>query len=101
MKVIAPLGLASLATAAHLSPQQYESGEVHAKSMARKHTERARHRAAGDFDSWKWPSLDNVRSRQGPKNRREYVKCSNGYAVVEQGKPNQTFACKNVRTVHR
>lgn len=96
MKLSTCLLLPSLALAAYFSPQEYESGKVHMDSMARKRNEWARHKAAGDFDSWKWPSWDKIRHRGGPKYKGDYVKCTNGQAVVEQGNPNQTFACQNV-----
>ena len=96
MKLHLTLLLPALATAAKYTPYDYASGKVHKMNMGRKEAEWARHRAKGDFDSWKWPSWDQSRSNGGPKYKRDYVKCVDGFAVVEQGNPNQTFVCKNV-----
>lgn len=96
MKFSVSLILPAAALAAKYSPYEYASGKVHMMNMGRKEAEWARHRAAGDFDSWKWPSWDKVRNKGGPKYKRDFVKCTDGFAVVEQGNPNQTFACNNV-----
>jgi hypothetical protein len=96
MKLSVALYFAAAAEAAYYSPADYASGKVHRMSMQKKESEWARHRALGDFDSWKWPSLDRSLSKNGPKYKRDFVKCKNGQAIVEQGNPNQTFACNNV-----
>lgn len=96
MKLEWTLLLPVLATAAKYTPYDYASGKVHMMNMGRKESAWAGKRAKGDFDSWKWPSFESIRSRGGPKYKRDYIKCVDGLAIVEAGNPNQTFACNNV-----
>lgn len=96
MKFPLALALPVLAAAAEYTTEDYESGKVHMESMARKEAKWAEQRAAGKHDSSQWKSWKNLPKTGNWKQTRTKVPCANGFATVEKGNPDQTFACDRV-----
>ena len=98
------------AQSAIFSKEEYQSGNVHMRNLARKevslsigHTSPStrltssqasfsRQRNAGRFNKGRWRSFHERTHLRG----RRSVPCRNGQAVVEEGNPEMTFQCKNV-----
>ncbi|KAI5359299.1 putative choice-of-anchor B domain-containing protein [Septoria linicola] len=89
------LALPAVASAAHFSKEQYESGEVHQMILDMKNKQWDALEAAGALNSSQWPSWstwDKLDRRV--KNNR--LQCRRGVAVAEEGNPMQTFRCDNM-----
>lgn len=101
MKLHLALTLPVLAAAAKYSKDDYVSGKVHEEQKARKLAEWDRQRESGEMDSSQYTSWDKWGRKGNWRQRRDFVPCVDGLAVVEQGNPNQTFQCSNVGMTYR
>lgn len=71
----------------HIALEQYESGEVHNRLMAKKKTSWDSQRAAGRLESSQYPELG-------------YTACTDGIAEAIPGDKNNTFRCNNADLYH-
>ncbi|KAF2246784.1 hypothetical protein BU26DRAFT_53386 [Trematosphaeria pertusa] len=91
MKLITVVAaLLPLASAAGYSKQEYDSGAVMAKMMAKKEAAWAQHKAAGRYDNKRWNGFDKKRGG------RDVIRCINGKAEAVKGDPDQTYKCKDI-----
>ncbi|PVI08196.1 hypothetical protein DM02DRAFT_648258 [Periconia macrospinosa] len=96
MKVTqALLSLPAVASAAHFSRAQYDSGEVHQKILDMKNAQWDALEAAGALNSSQWPSWKNW-DQISPAVKNGSLPCRDGVAVAEEGNPMQTFRCQNM-----